>query len=151
MTGSPGEDRGRGQGERGVSTVEFALVFCFVVLPVMFGIIQYGYQYWALSTADAAAREAARALSVGTDVACTTTLARSRVDQPAVGTSSPVVGVTYATASGAPGTAAVGGIVTVRVRFQSLDVGFLPLPDGGAIDRTAQARVENVPASPLPC
>lgn len=136
------------RGERGATAVEFALVFCFVVLPVTFGILQYGYHYWALSTADAAAREAARSLSVGTDWACTRSAAIGKVSGPAVGDRAPDATMSYASGSSTP---AIGDIVRVRVEFDSLYVGFLPLPDGGAVDRTAEARVESVPETALPC
>ncbi len=43
-----------------------------VVFPLLGAILQYGYQYWSLETAAATAREAARALAVGTDPACVT-------------------------------------------------------------------------------
>jgi Flp pilus assembly protein TadG len=134
-------------GQRGVSVVEFALVFCFVVFPLMLGIIQYGYHYWALETASATAREAARRMAVGTQEACTTTEAVERLRGPAVGSSSPTAQVGY------PTTRAVGNTVTVTVSLQSLDIGlpFLPLPDGGRITQVAQARIENVPSADLTC
>lgn len=140
MTGHRRRDEG------GAAAIEFALVFCFVVLPFLFGIIQYGYHYWALSTADATAREAARALSVGTEWTCTQDRAEGLVGGPSVGEATPLVTMSY----GAD-PVQVGTIVTVRVRFDSLHLGFLPLPDGGAVDRSAAARVENIPNAPLPC
>ena len=42
-------------------------------------------------------------------------------------------------------------IVSVRVQLSSLRLGFVPLPGGGAIDRTASARIENTPTTPLAC
>lgn len=131
---------------RGAVAVEFALVFSFIVLPIILGIVQYGYHYWALSTADAVAREAVRNLSVGVDETCTRTWAVGELSGPAVGSSGPTM-----TTGGEPG--AIGKLVTVRVQFDSLDLRmpFLPLPDGGRIDRTAEARVEYAPPSPQPC
>ena len=134
--------------ERGSNVVEFALVFSFVVLPLMFGIVQYGYQFWSLQTADAAAREAARSLSVGTTWACTRTAALAAVDLPALsGPQAPAVTMAYP--AGTPPK--IGDVVEVRVQFSSLDIGFLPVPARGVIDRTARARVENVPSTPLAC
>lgn len=139
---------GRPRDERGATAVEFALVFCLVILPMIFGIVQYGYQYWSLSTADAAAREAARQLAVGTDWTCTRAGAITKISIPAVKTATPTV---TRTSTGNLIAPQVGDIVTVRVQFDSLKLGFVPLPGGGRINRTAQARVENVPVAPLTC
>lgn len=132
--------------ERGSVVVEFALVVP-ILLALMLGILQYGYHYWALETASATAREAARRLAVGTQWACTRDEAMDRLEGPAVST---VAAPTYRYASGAS-TATVGDVVVVSVTLQSMDLGFLPLPGSGAITETARARVENVPSTALTC
>ena len=133
--------------DRGSTVVEFALVMP-IVLTLLMAIVQYGYHYWALETAAATAREAARRLVVGTDPACTVDLARDHAAAPGVGSTAPTV--TYAFDSGlARGQR--GDLVTVTVSFQSLDIGLLPLPGGGVVTETASNRVENVPEDPLPC
>ena len=137
----------RRQDDRGSTIVEFALVFP-VVLIVVLGIIQYSYHYWALETASATAREAARRLIVGTDPTCTQQVAVSHADAPHVGSGAPVVTYTYGNASN---TAVRGVTVTVTVSFQSLDMGILPVPSGGQVVQSATNRVENVPTAPLPC
>lgn len=141
--------RRRSRQARGASAVEFALVFTLVVLPLIFGIIQYGYHYWSLETAAAAAREAARAAAVGTDWDCTSDRAAAIASRPAVGDDAPVVTRSYDTPDGQP---RVGALVTVTVTFDSLDVGFLPVPDDGRITESSRARVEVLrPDQPLPC
>ena len=137
----------RRRDDRGSTIVEFALVFP-VVLVVVLGIIQYGYHYWALETASATAREAARRLIVGTDPICTRQLAISHADAPNVGSTPPVVSYSYGNASN---TAARGTTVTVTVTIQSLDMGILPVPSGGQVVQSATNRVENVPTELLPC
>ena len=126
--------------------VEFALVVP-ILLGLMFGILQYGYQLWALETASATAREAARRLAVGTDWACTKAEAKLRLAQPAVAT---VPDPTYRYASGAS-TATVGDTVIVTVTFQSLDMGLLPLPAGGVVTQTARAKIEWTPSTSQSC
>lgn len=133
--------------QRGSVVVEFALVVPLVVLIVV-GVIQYGYHYWAMQTASATAREAARRLIVGTDPACTVTEAQSRASGPAVGSTVPTVTYAY---DNAGNTAERGVLVTVTVTIQSLDVGLVPLPSGGVVTQTASNRVENVPIDALPC
>ena len=133
--------------ERGSTVVEFALVFPMIVLLVL-GIIQYAYQYWALETAAATAREAARRLIVGTDPTCTVQVASQHADFPNVGSTPP--SVTYVV-DNSTNTLERGALVTVTVRLQSLDIGILPVPDGGRIVQSATNRVENVPAEALDC
>ncbi|MGZ4445278.1 MAG: TadE/TadG family type IV pilus assembly protein [Nocardioides sp.] len=134
------------EGERGSTLVEFALVVP-VLLYVLLGIFQYGYHYWALETASASAREAARRLAVGTDWTCTKDEAKSRLDFPAIGA---VPDPTYAFTSGAA-SPTVGDTVVVTVRLTSLHFSFLPLPGDGVVTQTARARVESVPTTPLAC
>lgn len=127
--------------ERGAVAVEFALV-ATLLLTVLMGILQYGYHYWALETASATAREAARRYAVGTEQACTQAEAEGHAGKAALG---PV------TVSPRPSTVAVGDVITVTVSFQSLDMHLFPLPNGGVVTQSERARVENVPGSPIPC
>jgi Flp pilus assembly protein TadG len=129
------------RGERGASAVEFALV-APLLFALLFGILQYGYQYWALETASATAREAARRYVVGTETACTQLEARSHADTAALG---PV------TVTVSPTAPRVGDVVTVTVSFQSLDMHLFPVPDDGWISQSASARVESVPTTPIAC
>lgn len=132
--------------ERGATLVEFALVVP-VLLVVTLGILQYGYQFWALETASATAREAARRMAVGTSWDCTRAEAVDRLSGPAV---RDVPAPTYRYSSGGS-TPVVGGMVTVTVSFQSLFVGLLPVPNRGWVSESATSRVENVPDTPLAC
>ena len=139
--------------EDGAAALEFGIVVP-VVLLMIFGIIQYGYMFWALETAAATAREAARSLIVGTEQACTLARAVDMATGPAIGGGAPTASATYIDADGNVVTAPVeGGLVEVEVAFRTLDLQlpFLPLPDGGNVRQTAQARVENVPPVPLAC
>jgi Flp pilus assembly protein TadG len=133
--------RQRRRDERGSVAVEFALV-APILFAILFGILQYGYQYWALETASATAREAARRFAVGTALTCTTNEAMSNADSAALG---PV------TVTRTPVSPKVGDVVTVTVSFQSLDMHLFPVPDDGWVSETASARVETVPATPLAC
>lgn len=133
--------------ERGSVVVEFALVVPLVLVLIV-GVIQYGYHYWAMQTAAAAAREAARRLVVGTDPVCTVVEAQARAAGPAVGSSQPSVVYVY---DNPENTAERGALVTVTITLQSLDIGLVPLPSGGVVSESATNRVENVPIDPLPC
>jgi Flp pilus assembly protein TadG len=135
---------GRPRAAEGAVALEYALV-APVLFAVMFGILQYGYHYWALETAAAAAREAAREMAVGTDWPCARAEAAGKAAGPAVGGPATVT-LAY---DDPAGTASVGSHVAVTVSFRSLDLGLVPVPDGGTVSQTASARVENVPATPL--
>ncbi|QIG42362.1 hypothetical protein G5V58_05890 [Nocardioides anomalus] len=127
----------RTRDERGSVVVEFALVLPLVILPLLTAILQYGYHYWALETASATAREAARQLAVGTDPACVAAQARDLASGPAIG---PV------TVTTSPAVPSDGGLVTVTVSFHSLDLQLLPVPDGGVVTQSAEARVQTARA-----
>ena len=139
--------------ERGAVSLEFGLIFP-VILMMIFGIIQYGYLFWSLQTAEATARETARLLIVGSAADCSRDHALQHAANPAVGSTPPEVTWTYHAQDGTLLTAPqMGSLVTVTVRFQSLNIGlpFLPLPDGGMVEGTETARIENVPPAPISC
>lgn len=131
----------RRRDESGSVAVEFALVLPIMLL-ILFGIMQYGYHYWALETASATAREAARRAAVGTDWTCTAAEARAAAEMAATGT---------VTVTRSPSPLTQGGLVTVTVSFPSLDIGIVPIPHNGVVTQTATARVESLPATALSC
>ncbi|HET9501016.1 MAG TPA: TadE/TadG family type IV pilus assembly protein [Marmoricola sp.] len=83
----------RARHESGAAAVEAALVLCFLVLPIVFGILSYGYMLTFRQSLSQAATEAARAAAVkavmSDDVTvrrdAQTAAAKAAVDQ-AVGT-----------------------------------------------------------------
>lgn len=131
----------RRRDQRGSAAIEFALV-APMLFALLFGVLQYGYQYWALETASATAREAARRYAVGTEAGCTQLEAKSHAGTAALG---PI------TVSVSPSSPRVGDLVTVTVSFQSLDVHLFPLPADGWISQSATTRVESVPSTPIGC
>lgn len=141
----------RSRREDGASALEVGLVAPIMFLMI-FGIIQYGYLFWSLTTASATAREAARRLAVGCAVTDVTNLAREHLLHPAVDHASITVTHAYVDMDGSPvAEARRGGRVEVTVSFQSLDIGFpfVPVPDGGVVTENAVDNVENIPDSPL--
>lgn len=146
----------RARRESGVAAVEFALVSLLLV-TLLFGILQYGFYFWARSSAAAAVREGARRVSVGDYPACTGPLSLSEFVQNEVGAARGGNAVTTTrTFENATGNTdpngEVGDLMILKVSFQSLDVGFIPLPQGGVVSTTAVSRVESVKTpSPGPC
>lgn len=141
--------------EDGATVLEFGLV-APVMFLLVFGLIQYGYLFWSLTTASATAREAARQMIVGHDWdACVLPRAVEHAENPAVGDAP--VQASYRLTDDAGATLSrgpqIGDLVEVTVSFQALYMGIplIPVPDGGVVSQTATARVENVPDSALPC
>jgi Flp pilus assembly protein TadG len=142
--------RSRRRGDGGAAALEFGLVTPVLLLLVL-GIIQYGIYFWGMQAGSAAASSLARRLSVGD---CQTTAAAQgfvvrRLGPPA---STPTVGVAYQDGSGvtmaAPGQ--VGGNVKVTLSFAvlNLHLPLVPIPGGGTVSSSANARVEDL-ADPL--
>ena len=145
--------RRRRRREEGATALEFGLVAPLMLL-LIFGLVQYGYLFWALTTASANAREAARKLVVGQDWAsCIQPSIEEHAAQPAL---SPVVS-SFRWTDDAGTTLARpvqrGDYVEVTVAYDTLDLHFpfLPMPNGGRVEQQAVKQVENVPDSPPAC
>lgn len=135
MTRPPLEPRG----QRGAVAVEFALVLP-VFAMLVFGIIQYGYYFFATQSASAAARDAARVSAVGN--CADDTQLTSYVSNKLGGLSYSGLSVarTFSPAR------EVGNTVTVTVSFQTLNLRFpfVPVPNSGEVSRTFDTRVEDL-------
>ena len=143
----------RSRAERGATALEFGLV-APLMLMLIFGLVQYGYLFWALTTASANAREAARKMVVGQDWA---TCVEPKVEEHAGQPATSAVVATYAWTDSAGTTLARpvqrGDYVKVTVSFETLNLNlpFLPVPDHGRITQSVSRQVENVPDSPPAC
>jgi Flp pilus assembly protein TadG len=137
--------------EDGASAVEFALLFTFVLAPLLFGLIQFGLYFFATNAASSAAREALRRAVVGdcqSDSEVTEFVrdqtqgaAEDDLDSPTTGT------VEYLD----PGTEnvntdpEVGDEVRITVELKAMGLGaFIPQPHGGNITREAVGRLEDL-------
>lgn len=139
----------RRRGESGASAVELALILPLLVL-LLFGTMQYGFYFWARSSASAAAREGARESSVGEYATCSALQAfvQGQVGS-ARGGNTVTTTRTFTKGAGNTGPAAqVGDAMTITVAFSSLDIGLIPLPASGLVTVRAVSRVENVATVP---
>jgi Flp pilus assembly protein TadG len=151
--------RGR-RGQGGAVAVEFALILP-IFLWLVFGVIQYGYYFYAMQAGTAAAGEAVRRVTVGdcqVDSDLTTFVTNHLGKARTSGT--PSVSRTYQklnTSTNAwvtdvtPGT--VGGNVTIQVQFNTLNMHFpfIPVPDNGTVTRVFTGRMEDTVGSGKPC
>ncbi|MGH3507862.1 MAG: TadE family protein [Nocardioidaceae bacterium] len=137
--------------EDGASAVEFALLFTFVLAPLLFGLIQYGMYFYATNAASSAAREALRRAVVGdcqTDTEVTTLVKNQTQGAAEDDSDSPTTGtIEYLD----PGTEnvitdpEVGDEVRITVELKAMGVGaFIPQPHGGNITREAVGRLEDL-------
>jgi Flp pilus assembly protein TadG len=147
------------RGERGASAVEFALVL-IPMLVLIFGLIQYGWYFYAMQSGSSAVGDAARRIAVGN---CQTTSQVQTVIYNHLGaatTASSSSGITatitYVKADGSGPAAApgeIGGAVTVTASFPTLDMHFpfIPVPNGGNVTRTNVARIEDLDSTQGTC
>jgi len=150
--------------EGGAAAVEFALVL-IPLLYLVFGIIQYGWYFYAMQSGSAAVGDAARRLAVGN---CQTTgevqtLLKSHLGAATTASSASQISTTiaYTKADGSPsGTpsdptnpAQIGGSVTVTATFPTLNMHFpfIPVPNGADVTRTNVARIEDLNSSEGSC
>ena len=132
----------------GAAAVEFALVFAFVLVPTLMGMLQYGWYFYATQNASNGAREVARRLSVGDCQTGSTaqTLARNVANFE-------TLTLTFGSTS-APSSKTlppVGQVLRVTTQVNGQIIQFLPMPDDGQITKIVDVRVEdNTQDSPCP-
>ena len=139
--------RGTRQDERGAAAIEFALVTP-LLLVLVFGIIQYGWYFYAMQAGTSAAGDVARRASVGDcqsggDAAA---LATERVGPAASG-------AVTADVSGSFTPDAIGETVTVTVTFDTADFNLWPISEfyDPTVSRTVSARLEDTEPSSGGC
>lgn len=120
--------------------MEFALVACFVLVPLLFGMMQYGWYFYVASTTSHAASSVARRLEVGDCWTGTASTTYVKNQMPAVNTTKPTVTKSPTSLSGA----VVGTTqVQVTVNANATIIGFIPMPDGGNVSRTVSVTLED--------
>jgi Flp pilus assembly protein TadG len=148
--------RRRDQG--GAAAVEFALILPILLL-LLFGLIQYGYYFYAMQAGSSAVGDAARRIAVGN---CQTTgqvqtLLKNKLGPATTANSGSDidVAVAYTNVNGSGGTAPgeIGGSVQVTATFPTLNIHFplIPVPGGGDVTRSTFARIEDISATQGQC
>lgn len=134
------------RGDDGAAAVEFALV-SVLLFTVLFGILQYGYYFYQLSSANAASREAARLAATGV---ADCTKFRAAVNSRVSGVTLTKIETSITTAPvGSPGD---GDVVNVTVTFSPTKFGFpfVPFISDSTQSQVAKARIES-PGSVIAC
>jgi Flp pilus assembly protein TadG len=149
----------RKKDEGGAAAVEFALVL-IPMLYLVFGVIQYGWYFYAMQSGSSAVGDAARRIAVGN---CQTTgevqtLIFNHLGAATTASSSSSISTTisYTKADGSGAASSpgeIGGAVTVTATFPTLNMHFpfIPVPNGGSVTRTNVARIEDLSSTQGTC
>lgn len=133
MSASPARSRRRLAspllGERGAAAVEFALVVP-LLLMLLVGIVEFSKAFNAQATLSAAAREAARTMTLANDVTQARTAAQ---------TAAGVLGLSSSSVSITPATCAADGSTTVKVTITYHQTFVAGLLGSAGVDLTGTA------------
>ena len=129
----------RHRSDSGAAAVEFAIVFSFMLVPLLMGMLQYGWYFYTSQITASATRETARRLSVGDCQGAGQAQAFAR-QQAGLTT----LVVTYGSSTSQNNTLPpVGDVLRVTSDLDAVLFEFLPMPSDGLIRRTVDARVED--------
>ncbi len=129
--------------EDGAAAVEFALIFSLVLVPLLMGMLQYGWYFYSSQVTSSAARESARRLTVGDCQGGTSPTKATQFARQQSGFSTLSLSYGSTTAPTSNTLPAVGQVLRVTAQVDASIIGFLPVPNGGQITRTVDARVED--------
>jgi Flp pilus assembly protein TadG len=135
--------RSRRRDEQGATVLEFGLLAGIVFLPLMLGIIQYGWYFYVAQTTGGAASHVARRLAVGD---CWGTGQALNFVQNEVGSDPDMTGLVMdplANTDAEIGTTQV----TVTVTADANIIGFWPMPSDGVVTRSVKAMIEDTESS----
>jgi len=143
--------RRRRRTEDGASAVEFALVLV-PFLVIVFGLIQYGFYFYAAQSGSSAANSALRQLTVGNcqDSTKLATYVNQRINGSADGGATIVTKFynpdgSLVTNTPVAANVQVGGTVTLEITFKAFDMHFpfVPFLNNATVKRSVQARIED--------
>jgi len=129
------------------------------MLWLVFGIIQYGWYFYAMQAGSSAVGDAARRVAVGNcqTVAQVQTMLKNHLGAATTASSGSGITttVTYTKADGSAATSPgeIGGSVTVKATYPTMNMHFpfIPIPGGGTITRENVARIEDLSSTQGTC
>jgi Flp pilus assembly protein TadG len=129
--------------QRGAAALEFGLIASFIFLPLVLGMMQYGWYFYVSQTTGGAASHVARRLAVGdcwgSGEALTFVQGEVHADP-----NSTTFAKTPASNSGAViGTTQLHVTVTADAQI----IGFWPMPNGGVVTREVTTMIEDTTSS----
>lgn len=134
---------GRARSQSGAAAVEFGLIVGTILIPLLLGIVQYGWYFYVAQTTGGAASHVARRLAVGDCWGSGQALAYVQ-GQVASDPAQTTLTMTPTSNAGA----VVGTTqLTVTVTANGDLIGFLPMPDGGTVSRSVSTMLEDTVSS----
>jgi Flp pilus assembly protein TadG len=128
----------------GAAAMEFALIAAFIFLPLVLGIIQYGWYFYVSQSTGGAASHIARRMAVGDCWGSNQAKTFVENEVGSTGTTQPAVSFTPSSNA----TATIGSTtLTVTVTTRANVLSFWPMPSGGVITRAVTTTIEDVDSS----
>jgi Flp pilus assembly protein TadG len=129
--------------EGGAAALEFGLIVGTILIPLLLGVVQYGWYFYVAQTTGGAATHVARRLAVGD---CWGTNEASNFVKAEV--ASGPAATTFAKTPTSNSSAVIGTTqLTVTVTADGDLIGFLPMPNNGTVTRTVKTMIEDTTSS----
>ena len=129
--------------ESGAAALEFGLIVGTILIPLLLGVVQYGWYFYVAQTTGGAATHVTRRLAVGDCWGSGEALAFVK-NEVASDPNQTALALTPATNSGAE----IGATqLNVTVTSDGDLMGFLPMPHGGTITRSVSTMIEDTTSS----
>jgi Flp pilus assembly protein TadG len=140
----------RKKDQSGAAALEFGLIVGTILIPMLLGVIQYGWYFYVSQTAGGAATHITRRMAVGDCWGTGQALAfvKNEVASNATQTTF-AVAVSPPSPTATTNTTAVIGAtqLTVTVTADGDLMNFLPMPHGGTITRSVSTMIEDTTSS----
>jgi len=131
------------EAQSGAAALEFGLIAGTILIPLLLGVIQYGWYFYVAQTTGGAASHVTRRLAVGDcwGSGQALTFVKNEVASNPANT-------TFAVTPTSNASAAIGTTqMTVTVTSNGNLIGLFPLPNGGTISRTVSTMIEDTTSS----
>jgi Flp pilus assembly protein TadG len=129
--------------QRGAAALEFGLIVGTILIPLLIGVIQYGWYFYVAQTTGGAASHVTRRLAVGDCWGSGQALAFVKNEVGSNPAQTTLVMTPTSNSAAVIGTTQL----TVTVTSDGDLIGFLPMPNGGTITRTVSTMVEDTNSS----
>jgi Flp pilus assembly protein TadG len=134
--------RGR-RSEAGAVALEFGLIVGTILIPLILGVIQYGWYFYVAQTTGGATTHITRRMAVGDCWGTGEALAKVK-NEVASNQNHTTLTFTPSTNAGAE----IGKTqLTVTVTSDGNLIGFVPMPNGGTITRSVSTMIEDTTSS----
>jgi Flp pilus assembly protein TadG len=129
--------------ESGAAALEFGLIAGTIFLPLLLGLIQYGWYFYVAQTTGGAATHVARRLTVGDCWGSGQALTFVKNEVASDKNQTTLAVTPTSNASAVIGTTQL----TVTVTADGDLIGFVPMPNGGTVTRSVKTMIEDTTSS----